>query len=130
MKPTLMIFALVAICILSAQDIEQPMKLDAEMTQGDVSITCARLDLSSWGGPFRFSPPQFRCSVVTKAKDTTAFEVSLQTRDGAGKTTSHTTRTAAVAQYSLVVFPTKDTVLTSVLVSEIKGVVRFDSSTE
>jgi len=126
MKQWLLIFAIITMA--HAEDL--PMRLATEMVQGPITIQCSYLDLSTWPAVFRFSPTQFRCLLSTKATDTAEFIVTFITRDAEGRVNTATNRTAVQNRWSLAVLPTKDAILLSVIVSEVKRPLRFDNSTE
>ncbi len=116
---------IVTLLLASGLWAESLLPMGAKLINGAVTIECNYVDISAWGGVFALVTPQFRCYVETTNADTESVSVTIESRDSAGVTHEKSQVSAMQNGATILVFPTKDTVLLSVSVAEMKVPLRF-----
>lgn len=99
-----------------------PITFGVPITRGTTTILPSRQDLSVFGGLFAFDKANIQLILRSTNPLTTDFEVTITTQDAEGNVHTYSDHTAASVRSSLLLFPTDDTVLLSVMVRE-KGVI-------
>lgn len=111
MRKAILLYVLFLSSVLCAEETKS-FPLEVSVTRGNVTVQCSYVDMSNWPAIFRRASG-FHCLVAISDPSISFIGVQIETKSGV-----KSERSSAQSGFSIVVFPTEDREILSLVVTQ------------